>query len=159
MADAWSSLWRRTYGRRVWAWRDAPARRRRATSRTRGALRRPSPQMFRCTLLWPIQTQKLWTKVQIRQIRPTGRILNGFGDNHPQSYRFAWLGQTVQQDFDWVFEGLNIQIWNANNGMKCVPGKTEKLWCWSILKFYSKILRTRRKTNPALRSTWALTTV
>jgi hypothetical protein len=33
-------------------------------------------------------------------LRPTGRILNRFGDNHPQSYRFVWCGQTVQQDFD-----------------------------------------------------------
>jgi hypothetical protein len=80
------------------------------------------------------------------------------GDNPLQSYRFVCIGQTVQQGFDRVFEHLNLRIWNANNGMKCVPGKTKKLCCWSILKFYRKILRTRRKTNSALRSTWALTT-
>jgi hypothetical protein len=33
--------------------------------------------------------------------------------------------------------------------MKCVPGKFEQLWYWPILKFYSEILRTRKKTNPA----------
>jgi hypothetical protein len=33
-------------------------------------------------------------------LRPTGRILNGFGDNPLQSYTFVCIGQTVQQDFD-----------------------------------------------------------
>jgi hypothetical protein len=35
--------------------------------------------------------------------------------------------------------------------MKCVPGKFEQLWYWPILKFYSEILRTRKKTNPAFK--------
>jgi hypothetical protein len=35
--------------------------------------------------------------------------------------------------------------------MKCVPEKTEQLWYWPILKFYSEILRTRKKTNPAFK--------
>jgi hypothetical protein len=39
-----------------------------ARRRVRSALRRPSPFSICWTLLWPIQTQKLWTKVQIRQI-------------------------------------------------------------------------------------------
>jgi hypothetical protein len=33
--------------------------------------------------------------------------------------------------------------------MKCVPGKTEQLWYGPILKFYSEILRTRKKTKSA----------
>jgi hypothetical protein len=35
--------------------------------------------------------------------------------------------------------------------MKCVPGKTEQLWYWPILKFYSEILRTRKKTKSAFK--------
>jgi hypothetical protein len=35
--------------------------------------------------------------------------------------------------------------------MKCVPGKTEQLWYWLILKFYSEIWRTRKKTKSAFK--------
>jgi hypothetical protein len=35
--------------------------------------------------------------------------------------------------------------------MKCVPGKTEQLWYWPILEFYSEILRAHKKTNPAFK--------
>jgi hypothetical protein len=35
--------------------------------------------------------------------------------------------------------------------MKCVPGKTEQLWYWPILKFYSEIFRTRKKTKSAFK--------
>jgi hypothetical protein len=35
--------------------------------------------------------------------------------------------------------------------MKCVSGKTEQLWYWPILKFYSEILRTRKKTKSAFK--------
>jgi hypothetical protein len=75
--------------------------------------------------------------------RPIGWILNGFGDNHLQSYRFVCIGQTVQQDFDWVFEDSNLRIWNANNGMKCVPGKIRNLAVgrfWSSMgKFWERV--------------------
>jgi hypothetical protein len=43
-----------------------------------------------CRLVNPLQLS----------LRPTGRILNGFGDNHLQSYRFVCIGQTLQQDID-----------------------------------------------------------
>jgi hypothetical protein len=35
--------------------------------------------------------------------------------------------------------------------MNCVPGKTEQLWHWPILKLYREIMRTRKKTNPAFK--------
>jgi hypothetical protein len=35
--------------------------------------------------------------------------------------------------------------------MKCVPEKTEQLWYWPILKFYSEIWRMRKKTKSAFR--------
>jgi hypothetical protein len=35
--------------------------------------------------------------------------------------------------------------------MKCVPGKTEQLSYWPILKFYSEIWRTRKKTISAFK--------
>jgi hypothetical protein len=35
--------------------------------------------------------------------------------------------------------------------MKYVIGKTEQLWYWPILKFYSEIWRMRKKTKSAFR--------
>jgi hypothetical protein len=35
--------------------------------------------------------------------------------------------------------------------MKRVPGKTEQLWYWPILRFYIEILGTHKKINPAFK--------
>jgi hypothetical protein len=62
-------------------------------------------------------------------------ILRGLAGKSTQTSGFSRLGQQGVVNFDWVFGPFALQISNASNWMKCVPGDNEQLLHWSILKY------------------------
>jgi hypothetical protein len=106
------------------------------------------------------KTKSCRTHIHLQLLQmPTYQIVSRFRYKLAWSYIFSWLGQTVQQSFDCVFECLNLKIWNASNWIKCVLKKTEQFLYWLNLKFYWEILRFYQSSRDRSRALKGLTTI
>jgi hypothetical protein len=90
-----------------------------------------------------------WTITQQLSQRASYVLLFRLTGKTRRTCQFSRPQNTVHSEFNPVFGTFTLKIGMSANYEKCVPRNNKELLYWSILNFYSEILRTCNKTKSA----------